>query len=251
MTDHKRRKDDNNGNGKSDVAGKIAKELGGFAVAELTSIGASWGVYTFIDELAPKTMKAVSSVVAKVCIEPFLDKIESGLRICKSHDCKPDMNKSRHERAQQYAHFLTRFVVSAGAGVVTELAVRQISNKLSGLEPVKHRAGWVPKWVPDSVANWIPKKHDAIVVGLDKGSQLGAIIAINHTFADKSDTLLAETSNLLQKTLGWSKERADKSADVTVRWEIPNVFSYVLTSGYIAGRHLLGKGGNGHSPGKH
>jgi len=207
-----------NGNGHKWNA---TKEVFSFIGAESISIGAATVAYTFMDDLAPSAMKRISRVVSKTCIEPFLDTIEKGLTRCSSKDCKPDFTKSRQERAEQYAHYITRFGISAAISVGTEWGARNLFNHaLKVKEPASNLA----------------------VTCLDKGLHLGLIIGANTVAAKQTDTAIDITSNVLQKSLNWPKDRADRLADVTWRWEAANWISAFVTSGYIFTRQVMGRG---------
>ncbi len=196
------------------------KEVGCFFGAEATSILVSIGVFTFLDEIAPDTMKTVSKVIGKTCVEPYLDTIEKGMKtFCRSKDCQVDPNKPRAERAEAYANYLTRFTLSFATGIGIEFFARNKFNKWAGVkEPM-------------------PNTH---AFGIDKFVHLGALGVVNTIGAKQTDEAIDTTSNIFQKTLGWSKERSHKAADSVVRWEASNLFSSLVTAFCIVKRQLGG-----------
>lgn len=194
------------------------KEVGGFLAAEVLSIGVSVGAFTFIDEIAPHTVDKVSRVIAKTCVEPYLETIEKGMRsICHSKDCQVDPRKPREERALAYARYLTRFGASFAVGIISEPLIRTGLNK------------W---WKVKNPAS------NVRVLSLDKTVHLGALAIVNTIGAKQTDAVIDTTSSILQKTLGWSPERSKKAADGTIRWEASNLFSAVVTSFYMIMRQL-------------
>jgi hypothetical protein len=199
-----------------------AKEVGGFAAAEVMSVSVSIGAFTFVDEIAPSMMNKISDVIGKVCVAPFLDTIERTMQtVCKSKDCQVDPKIPRAERAKAYAHYFLRFGISAAAGLATEVAVRTGINHLGG---IKNPAS------------------NLSVCAIDKSIHLGALALVNIFGAKQTDAMLDSAKDLLQKTLGWNEERSKKAADVSIRWEAANAFSAIITSLYMVLRQMRNRG---------
>lgn len=211
-------------------------ETAGLFVAEFASMAVSVGSFTFLGEVAPHLMQDVSKAIGKVCVEPFLDNIEKGLqKTCKLKDCQPDFTKSREERAQQYAQYLTLFGISLIAGIATEIGVRKLANNWLGINGATSNGhtGW-RKFV-------IPNKRDLTIAAIDRGTQLGAIIAVNSIGAKKADVAIDGVKSFLQNTFGWSEERAKKASEMLVVYEAPNWIGFGAATSFLGHDHYTHK----------
>jgi hypothetical protein len=225
------------GRRKSDIVGDIAKESLGLGVAEFASIATSLGVVAVADDLAPGLIKYASKAISKTCVEPFLDYWEGGLKtICKLEDCQPDLTKSREERAERLAHTIVVFSSAWAASMAAKLAVRKLSNNMTDLN--HHKEPVTGDWFKDKVLYRYLNKHDWAVLSADEGIHLGSLILVNRIVPKNTDDLIRGTSGILQKTLGWSKKRADNVASMGIIWEVPNVMGWLAGVGMIARSHL-------------
>lgn len=202
------------GNGKFPLwVQKATAETLGLGIAEMASAVVSVGVFALADDIAPSLMKKSGKVIGRL-LEPFLDPIERAMQGgCKLKECQPDFTKSRQERAEEYGRFLTRFGVSLVPAVLTEYGVRKIGNHYLHVGN-----GDMGKSLAYKLMH--PNRHDCGVIGIDKGVQLGGIIAVNTIFAKQADVGIEGISNVLQKTLNWPKERADRAAQATIVWHL-------------------------------
>jgi hypothetical protein len=208
------------------------KESAGLGVAEMISAAVSIGVFTFADDIAPESIKKISHVVSKVGVLPFLDTIEKAMNNCKLEECKPDFTKSREERAEQYAHYLTLFGIATIPAVATELGVRMGMNRMMD---VKH-AGNTNAVSNPNQGFWSklkPSWHDIKVVGTDKTVQLGGIIAVNTIFAKQADHGIKSISHILQNSFGLSEEQATKAADAFVIWHLADGLGLGVADAHI------------------
>src|SRR5437868_455395 len=117
-----------NGNGNA-IWHDIRKESACLGIAEVVSIAVSMGVVGIADQVAPKMLKTCSSALGKI-IEPYLDTIETGLqKVCKLEECKPDMNKSRQQRAETIAKTCIVFSSAWALATAAKLATRKRLNE--------------------------------------------------------------------------------------------------------------------------
>lgn len=219
--------DAKNGNGKRQpfAMGDFHKETIGLGLAEVVSGAVSLGVVAYADDILPGVNKEISKVVAKTVILPHLDAIEKSSRFCKLKDCQPDLTQPREERAEKIAHTMLLFGEAWVASMVTKIATRQFSNKSLKVEhPPEPRTG---KWWHDNVVyRGSMSKHDWSVILWDEGVHLGAFILGNIGLAKQTDKVIDGLGELLQSTLGWSKDRAHKVASMFMIWEVPNIAGF-------------------------
>lgn len=233
-----------NGNGNGHRRGPLKNvfaESAGLGVAEFASIATSLGVIAVAEDIAPNMLKSASHAVGKV-IEPYLlDPAESFLKaVCKLEECQPDMNKSREQRADDLAKisiiFSTAFVASLGAKIMT----RKVINNV--LDLAHSKAASTGKPIRDFLKNnLVPDKHDRKVVYWDEGFHIGSLLLLNTGIAKQTDDMIHGASNILQKVLGWSKEKSDRVASMTMIWEVPNILGWMAGVGAIAHDRLSKK----------
>ena len=219
---------------------KTTLESGGLAVAEVLSGGISLGAFTFLEDILPNKTNEWSKALAKSCIEPNLDWFERNLqKVCHLQECKPDMNKSREQRAEEYARTIVKFSASLGVNIAAKLAVRKLWNnyfKLENAKEVPADTWWA--WFKSKM----PQVHDLKVLALDEGSHLGALYLVNNTGAKYTDASIRSISDMLQSTTGCSKKRADEMASMIVVWEMPNMVGLGFGSAAIASEQFKNHG---------
>ena len=218
---------------KASSAGQISSEILGLGVAEFASAVTSLGVFALADQVAPGAVKAASKALAKSCIEPHLEWIETNLqKVCHLQECQPDLSKSREDRAEQLAETLLKFSASFAASMAVKLATRSIINKSMGLDhaaPAK-----TGNWFKDEVLYKHLNAHDWRVFLADESVHLGSFFLVNNGAAKHTDNAIQATSSVLQKTFGWSKEKSNQVASMAIVWEMPNALGFLAGSGIIA-----------------
>lgn len=218
--------------------GNILAESLGLGAAEFVSIATSLGVVAYADDLAPNVLKSVSHTVAKI-IEPYiLDPAEWVLpRLCRLEECQPDKTKSREQRAEELAKTGIVFSIAFIASLVMKIATRKALNHILDLSHSPHvNTG---RWAHDFMKNYIiPDKHDIKIVKWDEGIHLGSLLLLNTGIAKQTDKMIHVTSSVLQKSLGWSKQKSDRVASMGMIWEVPNVIGWLAGVGAIAHSEL-------------
>ena len=228
-----------NGNGRNWYH-ELGWETLGLGLAEFASMTISVGAFTFLGEIAPNTVNSVSKVVSKACIEPFLDTIEGVMqKTCKLKECQPDFTKSRQERAEQYAKYVTLFAASIPLGVGTEMLARiWLNNKFKVKAPPSDGLRkWLQERTPTFMHSQLPTWHDVKVVGIDRGIHLGAILGVNTLLSKQADTAIDGITHCLQKSLNWPADRAKRAAEMLVVYEGPNWLGFSAATAYLAGYH--------------
>lgn len=219
-------------------AGNIIAESLGLGVAEFVSIATSLGAVAYTEELAPNTLKSVSHTVAKV-IEPYiLDPAEWTIsHLCRLEECQPDLTKSREQRAEELTKTGIVFSIAFIASFVMKVATRKVLNHVLDLSHSPHVN--TNRWAHDFLENYIkPDKHDRKILYWDEGIHLGSLILLNTGIAKQTDKMIHVTSSILQKSLGWSKQKSDRVASMTMIWEVPNVIGWLAGAGAIAHSEL-------------
>ncbi|MDE3017370.1 MAG: hypothetical protein KGI29_10720 [Pseudomonadota bacterium] len=219
-----------NGNGQTRVWGNIGKELSGFGIAEAASECTWLGLVAVEDTLIPKNlMKSVSRVVGKVIVEPyFLNIIEKNYeKICKLDECKPDMTKSRQERAEILAEALIKYVPAIAAAWEVKLLVRRHMNEKMGVPHDAVRRGpavnapiWkkAAAWVP--YGSWSPQER--MIFLADEGLHMGSLYVLNNQLAPQTDDMIRSTGGMIQNMFGFSHRKAHELATAAWVWAVPN-----------------------------
>ena len=217
---------------------KIIAESGGFAVAEFVSMATSLGVVGIADQVAPGLIKSASQVVAKTCIEPFLDTIEGGLsKICKLKECQPDPNKTREERAEGIAKTLIVFSAAWAASMAAKLYTRSKINELAGINT--HTVPTSGSWIKDqwnSVVAEVKDPNTRRIFLTDEGIHYGMIAVMNTVGAPVTDEVINSTANILNKC-GMPEKKAHEVASMAVVWELPNLLGMAGGIGTIIRNH--------------
>lgn len=226
------------------VRRSVALESAGFAIAEVASAIVSVGTIAISDKIPESLTKKVSKTVSKICIEPYLDNIENFMGKCKIEECKIDKTKSREERAEQYAKTLTIFTPAFLLSLWAKSYARDKCNSYFGVGGVKdpklpanapfHKK--VLSHVP--FVNWSNEKR--MIFAVDEGVHLGALLYLNTKGADITDSIIKSTSDVMQKTLGFDKKRADRTATMIGVWELPNIIAAFVAGGGIFAKHACG-----------
>lgn len=203
---------------------------GGFAPAELTSMGVSLGVVAVLDNVIPKEiMGGASKVIAKVCIEPFQDIIEKGMRkFAKLEEFKVDETKSKEQRAEEYAHAVMVFGAAYAVSMWAKLSTRRFMNKSLGIGCDQHiqadeKMGIFRKKIHDmNPANWSRNERNIFLA--DEGVHFGSIILMNanQTVASATDEHIKTMSSMLEK-MGISQEKAKELSSYAMIYELPNL----------------------------
>ena len=228
------------------VRNAIWRETAGFGAAEAVSMGVSLGVVAVADKLIPpEIMKHATHVVAKTCIEPLQDFIEKGLDKCKVNECRVDKNKTREERAEDYAKVLMVFSSAWVLSMVAKVNARRGLNHVLGVADTN-----VAKVAADAslfkkvthhipFVNWTPAER--MIFMADEGVHigLGSLILFNDKVASFADEQIHHLSNMLQK-FGVSPQKAKEVSNMAVIWEAPNVAGALVGFTAIAGRHAFG-----------
>jgi hypothetical protein len=226
---------------KPDVHGKIVAESGGFAVAELVSMGVSLGVVGLADQVAPGLLKSASQVVAKTCIEPFLDPIENTLgTVCKLKECQPDKNKSREERSEAIAKTVLVFSAAWAASMAAKLYTRGKINEWAGIS--NHKVPTSGNWFKDqfnSIAAELKDPNTRRIFLMDEGIHYGSILMMNTVGAPVTDEMINSTAKVLTKC-GMSENKAKEVSSMAIVWELPNLLGMAAGIGTIARNHTAG-----------
>lgn len=256
-----------NGKNGNPAWGNIGKELSGFSIAEMASEGVWLGLVAVEDKLIPQSlMKGVSGVVAKLIVEPYLlDPIERNYdKFCKLEECKPDMTKSRQQRAEDFAEVLIKYVPAIAAAWETKVHVRRFMNNKMGIPhddpriPLPANApAWkkATSWVPG--ANWSPQER--MIFLADEGLHLGSLYVLNNQLAPQTDDMIRSTSGMIQSVFGSSRRKAHELATAAWVWAVPNGIGALGGALAITAKHrgdwpkgmfgrLLGRKNNNHPP---
>lgn len=220
----------------SDKLRTIGGESLGFGIAEGVSAVVSLGVVGVADTLIPKPiMQEATQAVAKVCVMPFLDTIESGLsKVCKLEECQVDKNQSREERAEKIARALLLFGSAWALSLAAKIGTRRGWNHLNGIADEK----------PAPTGNWLKDKinhklapNELKLFAIDEGIHYGSLFLMNTVFAKDTDKLIHTVSGILEKH-GMSKQKANEVATMAIVWEGSNLLGFGAGLGQIAHRHL-------------
>lgn len=231
--------DGNMGNG---LGQRVALQSVGLGVAEGVSIITSLGVVAFADQIAGKPLQAVSKMLARTVVEPYLEKIEAGLSaVCKLEECKQDEKFSRSERAEALAHNLIVFGASWAAAMGSKIAARKFCNEHLGISAHEPDAPW---W-----KFWKMNKADRLIFAADEGVHYGSLLLLNTGAAKHTDDMIRATTDLLMKC-GMEEKKAHELATYTYVWEMPNVLGFAAGVGAIYQANKWGwmnGGGHGHA----
>jgi hypothetical protein len=226
------------------VRRSVALESAGFTVAEIASAIVSVGTIAISDKIPESLTKKVSKTVSKICIEPYLDNIENFMGKCKIEECKIDKTKTREERAEQYAKTLTMFSSAVLLSLWAKSYARDKWNSSFGVGGVKDPKPPANAPLYKKVLSHVPfvnwSNEKRMIFAIDEGAHLGALLYLNTKGADITDSNIKSTSNVLQKTLGFDKERADRASTMFNVWEVPNFAGMVAGYGTILGKHAYG-----------
>ena len=196
------------------VHSKIGAEIAGLGVAEFLSGVTSIGVFALADEVAPGAVKAASKALSKLCVEDNLESIEGALgKFCKLEECKPDLSKSREQRAEELAETVIKFGASFAATMVVKLASRKYLNDSMGLSHEPHAP--TGNWFKDKVLYKHLNPHDWKVFLADESVHLGSFFMVNNGAAKHTDAAIQASSSVLQKLFGWNKEKSNESKSNT------------------------------------
>ncbi len=221
------------------VRKNIALESGGFAAAELASMGVSLGVVAIFDKVMPQSlMDKATNAIAKVVIEPYLDTIEKTLAKCHLEECQTDEKKSREERACRLARgvfvFGSAYLISLGV----KFFARSKVNKWTGVDRSKSSASNATFW--DKAYSHIPilgSTRDANMIMLaDEAVHIGSLIYLNTTASKFTDEHIDKMASTLEK-LGMSHKKAKEVASMAMVWEVPNALGMMAGGVAIAGKH--------------
>lgn len=222
--------------------GNIARESAGFGAAEMVSMGVSFGVFAVADALIPKGSSPIRAI-SKVCVEPYLDKIENLMSKCHIEECKIDHTKSREERAESYTKTITIFGAAWAASMAAKVWSRRATNAAFGVAGEKHAKLGKDASLFKKALNQIPfvnwSNEERLILAVDEGVHIGSLIYMNTKGADVTDAHIKSTSKILQK-IGFNKERADNAAAMFHVWEVPNFMGMVAGFGTIFGKHAYG-----------
>ncbi len=230
-----------NGSAPMSVRRSVGLESLGFTIAEAASTIVSVGAITLSDQIPQSVIKNVSKVVSKICIEPYLDTIEKYMDKCKIEGCKVDQTKPRDERAEKYAQTLAVYSSAILLSLWAKSLARDGMNTLfkvggvkdTRLPPNASLGKKIMSHVP--FVNWSSEKR--MIFAIDEGVHLGALAYLNTKGADITDENIKSVSNILQKTFGFSKERADRASTMFNVWEVPNFVGMAAGYGTILGKH--------------
>ncbi len=223
------------------VYGNIAKESGGFALAEMVSMSTSLLVVGIADTLAPNLIKDASKFVGKHVIEPFLDPIEGTLgTICKLKECQPDKTKTRAERAESLAKTMIVFSAAWATSMAAKLYTRGVVNRLTGVnEHVIPKSG---NWFADqynTIAAEIKDPNTRRIFLYDEGVHYGSILLMNTVGAGATDELINTSSSVLTK-MGIPEKKARELSSMAIIWELPNFLGMAAGIGAIFQNHFKG-----------
>lgn len=206
--------------------GNIAKESGGFALAEMVSMSTSLLVVGIADTIAPNMLKDVSKFVGKHVIEPFLDPIENTLgTVCKISECQPDKTKSRAERAENLAKTMIVFSAAWATSMAAKIATRRVFNRAVGI---------ADEAVP---AGGLLSANEKRILLYDEGLHYGSIILMNTAGAKVTDELITSSTNVLKK-VGVPEKKAKELSSMAIIWELPNLLGMAAGIGAIFQNHL-------------
>ncbi len=215
------------------VYGNIAKESGGFALAEMVSMSTSLLVVGVADTLAPNLIKDVSKFVGKHVIEPFLEPIESTLgTLCKLKECQPDKTKTRAERAESLAKTMIVFSTAWATSMLAKIATRRLFNRAVGI---------ADEAVP---AGGLLSANEKRILLYDEGVHYGSILLMNTVGAGMTDEMINSSTNILTKA-GIPEKKAKELSSMAIIWELPNLLGMAAGIGGIFQNHLQGSPAKG------
>jgi hypothetical protein len=225
---------------------KIARESGGFLIAEAASMATGLGVVAIIDSVIPKPiMKFAAKALGKTVVEPFLDPIEKCMsKICKLEECQPDPSKSREERAEGLARTMMVFGLAYVLSMEAKLHTRRAMNKLVGVleelphGPAANASFWQKVKHYGTLSHWSPQEK--MIFAADEGVHIGSLYLLNNSLAPFTDEMIKSTSKMLQRTTGMDEKKAHEVASMAWVWEAANGLGAVAGIGAIAGKHALG-----------
>ena len=234
-----------NGSAPMSVRRAAALESMGFTIAEGVAAIVSMGAVAFADKVPKSISNPVSKTIAKTCIEPHLDTIEKYLDKCRIDECKVDRKKSREERAERYANTIVVYSSAILLSLWAKSLARDGMNNLLGVGGGKDKH--VPADAPlyKKIAAHIPfvnwSKEKRLIFTVDEGFHLAALGAMNLTTrgADITDSNIKSVSSILQKTLGWDEERANRVSTILNVWEVPNLAGVAAGYTTIIGKHAF------------
>ncbi len=209
----------------------------GFGAGEIASIVTSLGVVAIADEVLPRLVDKVTDALAKSVVEPHLDKIEQVMsRLCRLDECKIDPNDSREKRAHSIARTVVLFTPAWVASMLVKTRVRRKLNHVFGIEEPDNP---YTKWFDPR--RWVyMNKSDRGIFYWDEGAHLGSLLVMNSVGHQVNDELIRASSNILQKTLGFSERKANDVARMAVIWELPNLVGLAGGMQAVYGKHVHG-----------
>lgn len=224
------------------VRRNIGLESGGFAAAELLSMGTSLGVVAIFDKVMPQSlMDSATNTVAKVVVEPYLDTIEKTLAKCHLQECQADETKSREERACRIARGIVVFGSAYLISLAAKFALRKKMNKWTGVDDHAPLPAHATTW--DKVRSHIPiigYTRDANMIMLaDEAVHIGSLVYLNTAASKFTDEHITKMSGILEK-LGVSPQKAKEVSTMAMVWEVPNFLGMMAGGAAIFGKHTKG-----------
>jgi hypothetical protein len=216
---------------------KVGYESLGFCFGEGMSIITSLGMVAVADELFPKLVDKASKSLANAVIEPNLEKFEWVMsKLCQLEECKVDPSKPRQERAESLARAVVLFSPAWVASMIVKTRARRWCNNQFG---IGERDNPFKKWYDPR--RWVyMNKSDRGIFYWDEGAHIGSLLLLNTVGHQVNDELIRASSNILQKTLGFSERKANDVARMAVIWELPNVIGMAAGMQAIYGKHMHG-----------
>ncbi|MBY0407043.1 MAG: hypothetical protein K2Q01_05075 [Rickettsiales bacterium] len=203
------------------------------------------GVVAVADMLIPKPLlSGAAKCLAKCVVEPFLDPIERGLsKICKLRECQVNPDEPREKRAEQLAKTLLVFGAAYAASLEAKFLTRHGINRYFGLHgghnariaPAANATTWQKFKHYGTLKHW--SAEDKAIMFADEGMHLGALYLMNNTFAPFTDRMIKDTTGVIQKQTGWTKEKSHEVASMMWVWEAANGLGALAGMGIIAGNH--------------
>lgn len=204
---------------------RVALQSVGLGIAEGVSIAASLGVVAFADQIAGRPLQAVSKMLSRTVIEPYLEQIENSIgAVCKLDECKKDESLSRSERAEALAKTIIVFGTSWAAAMGSKIASRKFCNESLGIVSHEHEGPW---W-----QFWKMNKADRLIFAADEGVHYGSLLLMNTGTARYTDDMIRSTTDLLVKC-GMEEKKAHELATYTYVWEMPNILGFAAGVGAI------------------
>ncbi len=211
----------------------------GFIAAEGVSMVTSLGVVAVADVIAPNVVKKTSHMLSKSLIEPHLDGIEWLMtKICKLDECKVDPSKTREERSERIARYVVLFTPAWMLSMLAKIKTRQFINEHSGIQTIPDEIKQMSPWSRKRM--FYASHADKCILAADEVVHIGSFVVMNSVGHKANDAMIKASSSMLQKTLGWSKQKADDVAVMGVVWELPNVAGTIAGLAAITGKHYRG-----------